>query len=525
MRSTNSSCRVSLLLAGLLVATAAHAQGPAGPPQPEYGSLHMTPMPGEVAGPECGRATEYELLPQRRAMILDVIRSRTRGALSGTYGRLEYLHVDLDDGGVRFGSLVDGFHPRSTFGAVFNDQPAEDLLSLPVISPDFGGFEDLNGFTLNQDFERGEDQFFIDNVRRGRERDQIGEIPSGPVILSEPRLGQANLIRSGFNVENSNGIRGLVGRPWEYGLIEADVWGIEQTDARDSFTFFNNAARGFGINPRLDDDPTNDLDAAGLSDSNNDLSFREFVAIPLIYTDPIAANPAVAVPDILDLPNGAEVEAPRQGILLFDNSFQTELDTELFGAGGTVLWHLRPDDRWRLLALTGFRFTRLEDRLRTSASVSPELNNILGGPSDARVARIDADTRNDLYMAQLGFRTEMDLGPVTLGVQPQVGLGGINRTAETFSENLNFNSVATRDELDSSDFAATFNLSVYSSVQFNSWFSLRFGYEVTALSDVFRPDSVLDYRTVSSAPAITARDQTDDMQWDRFFIGGEVLLP
>lgn len=500
-------------------------------PMPQGESLMLRSGPPIVGQENCPPGPTYEVLPQHRERVKQAFGNALRQSIHGVYGGVEYLNVRFDDADTQIGRFVDGFDARAVRGALFNDQPAELLLSIgndidnPLLSDAFD--DDLDAVLLAsqqqllavlgvRDYEAGE-PFFIDNVLRGRISQQDAALASQPVDLSEPLLAEVTPINAPFDTDNANGIRGYVGTDWRFGLLEADVWSTGSLGGSQRFDFFPNPNAGLGINSRFDPDPTNDfVPGTTIVDPENNFTFREFVGIPVIYTDPIVDDGSLGA---------VEVDAPRQGLLLFDDAFSSESSTELGGAGGNVFITIRPDDRWRLYGLTGFRYTRLAEDVRINGQASTALNSVLGGDAVSRDLTLTGRTTNHLYMGQLGFRSEVDLGWMMFGVQPQVGLGAVNRSGRTFSDGLAFNSVATRDSFSHTDLAATFNVSAYGKVHVNRWLRIRFGYEFTAIDDVVRPDGVFDYRTVSTAPAITARDDDKTFSWDQFFIGGEIIIP
>lgn len=462
-----------------------------------------------AAGPYCPNPV-YERLPSSSDRFPRP-KLRLRPKVSGLYGRLEYLSVRLEDSDVTIGEFVPNFDIRRNRGTIFSEQPARPLLTFTSAEIDLLG---------NPQFREGE-PFLIDNPFRGPRFDATGTELT-PIDLSEPSIGIVRQAAAQFSSDQTNGIRGIVGRPWEYGLIEANVFGVENQMSQDSFAFAVNPRRGTGINPQFDDDLTNNQLADGTSVVQTDFELREFIAVPVIFTDGIPAATGI---DLTLFPDNDEVLAPRQGLLLFDEAFSAEQSTELGGAGFEFLWHLVPDEHVRLLASTGFQYTRLDEDFAASATASGTLNALLGGSGVSRTATITADTVNHLAMATFGLRGEIDFGPLSLGAQPRVGLGGSNREVNTFSNGLAPGSVATRDSIDEAEFSATFDISTYARLNVRDWLSINVGYEFSYLSDVYRPHTVLDYTTVSTAPAVSAQDETTDFTYDRVFVGVEVILP
>lgn len=513
-RTSAAAMRLLLLAIGVSAASVAQAQTL---PPPGYDPITLQPTYGLGGPAECNPAS-YEVLPAHRARLQELFRGGPRRALAGVYGRLEYLNISLDEPKPLIGRTLDDFDARDSLGVFFNDQPALPLLQATVAD---------QLIVDSAPFTRGE-PFLIDNPRRGRFfRDPLTgaftPVAGSTTDLSEPLLAEVYDVPTGFGEPEGNGIRGMIGRPWAFGLIEADVWGAAQSSDRETFDFLINPLRGNGIDGRRDTDVTDDLDAAGESIIPTDLNVRQLVGIPVLFTDPILEETDPAV--IALLPANNAVDAPRQGLFVSDESFTSEYTSELGGAGLDVMWHLKPDDGWRLMALTGFRYTRLDEEFAATGVASAGLNAALGGPADIRTGQLTSSVENNLYMGTFGVRSEWTLGWLSLGFQPRVGLGGTSQSATVFSSGLAPNSPTVRTSVNEGDFTATFDLSTYARLQLREWFSVQIGYEYSVLRGVYRPDSVLNYSTVSTAPAITADNNDEDYTFDRLFVGFEVLLP
>ena len=466
--------------------------------------------------------TSYERLPDRGEAFARLFATDGTSPLSGVYGRLEYLAIRTDDDNVRFGQFVPNFDPRTTRAAFLRTQPA-----FPLLRGDQPDLTDEDPFLISrtQPFRRGV-PIVINNPIRGIAFDPDSQ--SIPVVnSSEPVAAQIEIPDFDLGTSVTNGIRGVVGMPFRYGFMEASVFGMERQQDSAAFRFADGGIRGLGIVNNFDDDLQN-LDDTGDSIVNADAAIRQLVGIPFIFTDPIPLD-ATILPEntpITELPNYTEVEAPRQGFAIFDQAFSIDQSTELNGAGGDIFWTLRPGQNWRIFGLTGFQFTQLGDDMQAVGVASEDLNvQLRAVDEEARVGVLEADTRNRLYMGQFGFRTEATFGYLTLGIQPQVGLGGSRRTAETFSAGLLPGGTPLSDSTSETVFSATFELSTYARLQVRDWLFLNVGYEYTNLGDVYRPSSVIDYTTVSTNPNISATGGTTSFSWDQFFVGCEVLLP
>ena len=470
--------------------------------------------PGIQPSPVACPPTSYEQLPPRGAAFARLFSGSGQSPLSGLYGRIEYLAFRIDDSSQRLGRLLPDFDPRAARGVLSNDLPALPAFALFGLSP-------LTANSLGD--ANFEDDFLIDNP-----------IAATGLFASEPFVAEVNRPELQFGGDVTSGIRGTVGLPFRFGLIEASVWGMDQESTSDRFTFTPAGnrpspvgGRGFGINTSRDLDPTDSVNDSLVTIFENDTSVRELVGIPLVFTDAVPLDPTLFVDDsnIIDVPSLDRIDAPRQGLAIFDLGFEADQSTELNGAGADILWTLRDGDSVRIYGITGFEYTQLDDSFRLTARRSAVLNSALGGAGVEELARVNADTFNRYFMGCLGFRSTFDMGPIRLGVQPRVGLGGSRREAETFSSNLTQNSGGRSDSVSESVFAATFDLSVDARVQLREWLAVNVGYEVGYLGDAYRPSTVLDYTTVSSDPQVSATGETTDFSWQTFFVGCEVIIP
>lgn len=132
--------------------------------------------------------------------------------------------------------------------------------------------------------------------------------------------------------------------------------------------------------------------------------------------DPILARPffniTTGTPDVF------EIDAPGQAV----GTITVESSTSLWGADANLTAGLIGSDRFRLTALGGFRFLRLEDELKIS---DPFLTfgSTVGLQDEFR-------TDNCFYGGQVGLESGMHFGRLTIDFRGKLALGLMHQVAD-----------------------------------------------------------------------------------------------
>ena len=103
--------------------------------------------------------------------------------------------------------------------------------------------------------------------------------------------------------------------------------------------------------------------------------------------------------------------------------------TSLWGAEANLAARLNCSDRFRLAALGGFRFLRLEDEVtsREQFLISP---NVPGFGGNGVVLKDEFRTRNSFYGGQVGLETGVQFGLLTVDFRGTIALGQMQQVAD-----------------------------------------------------------------------------------------------
>ena len=282
---------------------------------------------------------------------------------------------------------------------------------------------------------------------------QNGGLPTGVGITPNA---------SGLGLNSTSGIRGTWGLDLSFADFELEFFGTE--DKNDTFGF-NNLA-GFR---------TAGAEAIGTVGLPN-------VVIPL-------------------LTNGGVADAATANFLIFDESFNAELESQLWGSEATFFTKpYLPGNGFQWQWLAGFRYLAYDETFRSTGV----FNN--GGTQLDQVTQISADSTNDLYGPQVGFRTQVDSKWFTFSATPRVAFTLNNNTGSAF-----FNGVETGDD-DDVDFTPIVQVSFKGEVHVTPNFSFYGGYDFMWIYRLSRPSDNLVF---DSTPGVGGdftteiRQQTD----------------
>jgi putative beta barrel porin BBP7 len=191
-------------------------------------------------------------------------------------------------------------------------------------------------------------------------------------------------------LDGNNGFQGTFGLPVGGGAFEASA-----------FVFANSS----GV--------LNLTDQIKADDPNDPFDFATFVAQPVLVE---------GVPSI--------------DSLVYDVSYLARLTTNVWGAEANYIFappNASAGDFLTFSPLVGIRYFNFRERLNQTGvyEFSDDLINFREVTS-----RIDASTINNSYGPQIGFRTELNIARLTMGVEPKVMLGVNSYQSTLFTQNI-----------------------------------------------------------------------------------------
>src|SRR5262249_4209790 len=103
--------------------------------------------------------------------------------------------------------------------------------------------------------------------------------------------------------------------------------------------------------------------------------------------------------------------------------------TSLWAAEANLAARLNCSDRFRLAALSGFRFLRLEDEVTSHEQllISP---NVPGFGGNGVVLQDEFRTRNSFYGGQVGLETGVQFGQLTIDFRGTIAMGQMQQVAD-----------------------------------------------------------------------------------------------
>jgi hypothetical protein len=205
-------------------------------------------------------------------------------------------------------------------------------------------------------------------------------------------------------------------------------------------------------------------------------------------------------------------------LLLYDTSYSAVFQSQLWGAEANYLYDLDAVGLLQFRPLIGARYLNLTERLTQTGVFQ-------GGLAiPPLVSTIDAHTINNLYGAQLGFRTEVVTKYLELGLTPKILLLGNTMDVNVFTNHLR----APADPVvSSSNLTSTFSfgseVGAFATINLTPSFSIRGGYNLIWLNRVTRPQKDVYYNDNGNAapPAIISRTIFSDVLITGFTFGGE----
>lgn len=187
------------------------------------------------------------------------------------------------------------------------------------------------------------------------------------------------------------------------------------------------------------------------------------------------------------LPPGEAVElAAFPGLSTGTVSVSTQ--SEFFGIEPNLRWCLCQGcfcngPGYRVQALAGLRFMRLEEELSILENLNVNANVLANMPNGGRAFVFDRfHTRNDFFGGQVGLDAELQWGRWTLGLQGKLALGGTRQIIDIQGSQLLIDNALGARTFTGGLLALPSNIGHYSSNQFSvvPEVGLKVGYDINA---------------------------------------------
>ena len=209
---------------------------------------------------------------------------------------------------------------------------------------------------------------------------------------------------------------------------------------------------------------------------------------------------------------------------LYDESFNTQFSSSLWGAGGNIIFNTdsTPGEGLRIRPVLGFQYIGIKERL-TQTGVFNAGRTI----ADQR-SLIAAQTNNRIYGPNLGVRVELEHRWFTFGVSPNVLFAANSLEAAVASDHfLGPNDPLRTSAFDQTIFTAGFQMGVYGRLHVTENVSIHIGWDFLWLSQVLHPERAIRYDAngVGGVPVssnISAERNLNDYRVQGLSVGGEI---
>ncbi|MEZ6130915.1 MAG: BBP7 family outer membrane beta-barrel protein [Planctomycetaceae bacterium] len=196
--------------------------------------------------------------------------------------------------------------------------------------------------------------------------------------------------------------------------------------------------------------------------------------------------------------SGAVVDADTANYLLFDDSFTAGLRGQMWGTEASLLTkRYIPGDGLGLQWLGGFRYLSYDEEF----SAQGTFNN--GGLIANEVTRIQANTTNQMYGPEVGFRTSVNHRWFTFSATPRIAFTLNDHSAATAFNGV---SVGSGSEV---DFTPIVQVSFVGELHLTPNFSVFGGYDMMWIYRLTRPYDNVVY---DSSPGLAGAFNTDISQ-------------
>ena len=138
---------------------------------------------------------------------------------------------------------------------------------------------------------------------------------------------------------------------------------------------------------------------------------------------------------------------------------------------------------------------------------------------------IDSDTSNYVYGPTIGFRAELGLPRVTLGIEPKLTMGVDSLRARVTTQNFrSLDDGTVRTQQKSSIFSPVGEIGLYVRWRVRDNISLHWGYNALWLFQITRPERNIYYNDNGqlAPPGIVLDTEHDDLKLHGMTFGGEI---
>lgn len=297
------------------------------------------------------------------------------------------------------------------------------------------------------------------------------------VTVSGTNFGQAHVetLRD-LTIKDMNGIRGTLGLPLAKGDVEANVF---------AFSDYTGSTL---------------IDHLGEPTNGDPFAVTQFVATTTLTNGQLGNN-----------------------TFLYDREFSTAFKSSLWGSEVNYVFDAAltpPFIQFR--PMFGFRYLGINENL-----IQRGVFDGLGQLTEAQIVRttIGSDTKNTVYVPQVGFRLEMSSRWLTVALEPKFGLGVNQFRGAVFTESLrSVGDPLTITNQTGERLSATGEVAVHGRLHLNKHVSVTVGYTFLFIDNVTRPQNSIRYNDngLSADPAVVVRSGFDLMYYQGLNLGAEI---
>jgi len=292
-----------------------------------------------------------------------------------------------------------------------------------------------------------------------------------------------------LGLEDTPGVRGTLAVDLNGGTLEATFFGLSQNNDE---LLLNNLQRG-----------------------------RDDIAMtPTILAQGTRLRPNIVTPL---LTNGAATTAGQLNALIYDESFQASIETQIWGSEITFLQeYYLPNEPFNWQWLGGFRYVSMEENVLQVGSF-----NKGGDLAVSQVSTIGGGTHNNMYGPEFGGRASLRTKFVSLSATPRVAFALNDHTSSVtgaFPYLADPTAQGTRVTEESIDFTPIFELNLKLQVHLTPKFSVFGGYDLFYAGQVSRPTNNTVYDSTPNGagfdPVVRQNVVLDDFIGQGLNIGG-----
>ena len=230
----------------------------------------------------------------------------------------------------------------------------------------------------------------------------------------------------------------------------------------------------------------------GTEQSDSDLQVFNLQASRVAGTEAIGTvfRPNIVTPL---LTNGAASSRTAMNAFVYDNSYQTTLDSQLWGAEILMLKEFYlPQEAFNWQWLSGFRYVNFDEEF---ASVGTFNNG--GALAVNRVTRIGGSSVNNVYGPQVGGRASIRSKHVVLSATPRIAFALNDHTSTVATGPLTaVGEPVTRLTQESIDFTPIVEVNLKTQINLTPNFSVFAGYDFFWMFQTSRPSENIVYDSV-----------------------------